>query len=85
MKLRAKCRYSQPRHALRALTRGAMASVMDGYAATREIRARLPVVALTANAMVKDRDQRLAAGMDDFLSKPFQVADLQAILNRWCP
>ena len=64
--------------------------VMDGLEATRHVRAfeagintRVPIVALTANAMVGDRDACMAAGMDDFLSKPFQGVDLRAALQRW--
>jgi two-component system sensor histidine kinase/response regulator len=64
---------------------------MDGFEATRQIRARertsgvarLPIVALTANAMAQDREACLVAGMDDHLSKPFSTVTLQAMLNRW--
>ena len=59
---------------------------IDGYAATAELRSRgcrLPIVALTANALDGDRETALAAGMDDYLAKPFTRADLHAMLARW--
>ncbi len=63
----------------------------DGYATTREWRrrervlgdARTPIVALTANAMQGDREQCLAAGMDDYLAKPFTLEALGKLLDRW--
>ena len=61
---------------------------MDGYDATRAIRdmetamAHTPIIAVTANAMSSDRDRCLAAGMDDFLSKPLTLAALQQVLTR---
>lgn len=65
---------------------------LDGFEATRRIRLyeqkqqlHTPIVALTANAMVGDRDLCLAAGMDDFLSKPFQLHQLSSMLGKWCP
>lgn len=62
--------------------------VMDGYAATRALRQRpqwrdLPVVAMTANAMVGDREKVLAAGMNDHIAKPINVNELFATLARW--
>jgi two-component system, sensor histidine kinase len=65
--------------------------VMDGLTATAEIRrreqhsggARVPIIALTANAMEGDRERCLAAGMDDFLSKPFSQQQLATLLRRW--
>jgi two-component system sensor histidine kinase/response regulator len=65
--------------------------VMDGLAATGEIRrreqtsgaARVPIIALTANAMEGDRERCLEAGMDDFLSKPFTQQQLATQLRRW--
>ncbi|BCG46277.1 Hpt protein [Citrifermentans bremense] len=65
---------------------------MDGFAATRGIRewetgegGHVPIVALTANAMTGDREICLAAGMDDYLSKPFAAEQLCAVLQRWLP
>jgi len=65
--------------------------VMDGYMATRALRARekesgggrLPVLALTANALPGDSDACLAAGMDGYLSKPFTIKKLGNILSKW--
>ncbi|MDG4552112.1 MAG: response regulator [Candidatus Contendobacter sp.] len=67
--------------------------VLDGWAATtawrqREDalgRRRTPIVALTANIVKGIREQCLAAGMDDYLSKPFERSQLVAILDRWLP
>ena len=70
---------------------------MDGYEATRSIRNKeaacapgadkphLPIVALTAHSMDGDREICLAAGMDDYLSKPFNLGGLVTLLKRWLP
>jgi CheY-like chemotaxis protein len=66
---------------------------MDGFEATMEIRKReqssggkrIPIVALTANAMAQDREECLNAGMNDHLSKPFSMQTLQDMLERWMP
>jgi signal transduction histidine kinase/DNA-binding NarL/FixJ family response regulator len=63
---------------------------MDGMAATAAIRrlegpgAQIPIIALTANAMVGDREKYLAAGMDDYVSKPIDARLLAAAIERQC-
>ena len=67
--------------------------VLDGYSATRQIReseqnenrARRPVIGVTAHALAGDRERCLAAGMDDYLTKPIRKAQLARILARWLP
>ena len=68
--------------------------VMDGFEATRRILAafppdspsrRPPIVAMTAHAMEGDRERCLAAGMDDYVSKPLTIASLRSVLLRWLP
>ncbi len=65
---------------------------MDGLEAAREIRAlyrdrpdatRLPIIALTANAFPEDRRHYLDSGLDDYLAKPFEREDLEALLAKW--
>ncbi len=67
--------------------------VMDGYKATQRHREwesrqgveRLPIIALTGNAMEQDKQLCLDAGMDDYLKKPFNLSDLRDVLARWLP
>jgi len=87
------------REAVEATGRTAYAAVLmdchmprlDGYAATREIRARdttvrrVPIVAMTANSVEGERERCLAAGMDDYVSKPLTIDVLDAALRRWVP
>ncbi len=68
---------------------------MDGYEATRLIRqaehealeekSRIPIVAMTANAMKGDREKCIGAGMDDYISKPIKPGELADILAKWLP
>ncbi|CAM2762385.1 response regulator [Janthinobacterium lividum] len=68
-----------------------MMPVMDGYQACQALRAReaasgaprLPVIALTAGVTADDRQRCVAAGMDDYLAKPFTAAQLRAMVERW--
>ena len=62
---------------------------MDGVEATRRIRAldgersRIPIIAMTANAMQGDRESYLAAGMDDYVSKPIEWNNLMRVMALW--
>lgn len=66
---------------------------MDGFAATRAIlesepargSAHVPIVAVTASTMQGDREKCLAAGMDDYIAKPFRLDQIRALLARWVP
>jgi PAS domain S-box-containing protein len=62
--------------------------VMDGYTATIKIRSQekfrnLPVIAMTANVMIGDRDKSLAAGMNDHIDKPIDVKNMLTIMAKW--
>jgi CheY-like chemotaxis protein len=63
---------------------------MDGYEATSAIRQaeyeggqRIPIIALTANAMPGDRQRCIDSGMDDYLTKPFLPEELLRVLDQW--
>ncbi|MCG8672307.1 MAG: response regulator [Pseudomonadales bacterium] len=63
--------------------------VMDGFEATRQIRkldnanAHVPIIAVTANAMAKDRETCINAGMNDYLSKPVKAHQIRTVLSKW--
>jgi CheY-like chemotaxis protein len=76
------------RHAYDGVLMDCQMPVMDGFEATRRIRAdtrfaSLPILAMTANAMSGDREQCLAAGMNDHIAKPIDVDQLFTALARW--
>jgi signal transduction histidine kinase/ligand-binding sensor domain-containing protein/DNA-binding response OmpR family regulator len=64
---------------------------LDGFEATRRIReldeaaSSVPIIAMTASAMMGDRERCLAAGMNDYLSKPFRKDELAAVIDEWMP
>jgi signal transduction histidine kinase/DNA-binding response OmpR family regulator/HPt (histidine-containing phosphotransfer) domain-containing protein len=88
-------------HVFDAVLMDCQMPVMDGFAATAAIRRheraaaeahghrnpgrRLPIIAITANALQGDREACLAAGMDDYLPKPFSLQELHATVGRWIP
>jgi len=65
--------------------------VMDGYEATIAVREkeasdrRIPIVALTANAMVGDKEKCFEVGMDDYIAKPFTIEELKLMIEKWAP
>ena len=74
-------------HAYHLILMDCQMPVMDGFEASRQIRAldqQQPViVAVTANALVGEREKCLQAGMDDYLSKPFQAEQLVSVVRKW--
>ena len=67
--------------------------VLDGYQATKEIRSpssavmnnKVPIIAMTANALIGDREKCIAAGMDDYIAKPVSVDKLGMVIQKWMP
>lgn len=80
----------QASHKYDAILMDCRMPVMNGLEATRQIRLqesdtgrRVPIIAMTANAMHGDKDKCISVGMDDYLAKPFSLEDLKSTLSRW--
>ena len=79
------------RHQYKLIFMDCQMPIMDGYQATLKIKERIsngqlapiPVIALTANALVGDKERCMEAGMDDFLAKPVKMDSLGAMLAKW--
>ncbi len=87
-------RFDDPSKRYDAILMDCQMPVIDGFRTARELRTReaqskssqrLPIIAVTANALEGDRENCIAAGMDDYVSKPFKQADLEEKLQRWLP
>ena len=78
-----------PGRPYRAILMDCQMPTMDGYEATRRLRAQeddthhIPIIAMTAGALSEDRQRCLDAGMDDYLAKPINPAELRTVLDRW--
>jgi len=86
----ALARLAQPDHGYQLVLMDCQMPVMDGFEATHWLRQReqvqgghLPIIAMTAQAMKGDRERCIAAGMDDYLSKPVRLVVLRQVLERW--
>jgi CheY-like chemotaxis protein len=64
---------------------------MDGYVATQKVielcagKTKPVIIAMTANALDGDKEKTLAAGMDDYISKPFKIQDVKEKIEKWTP
>ncbi|MEZ4728237.1 MAG: response regulator [Caldilineaceae bacterium] len=85
-------RLTQQHHCYQAVLMDCQMPQLDGFEATRQIRqheqshgGHIPIIAMTAQAMKGDQERCLAAGMDDYLTKPVRLHDLNQTLTRWLP